>query len=71
MSPAQLAHILLTSSEYLNVFVNDTYQTFLHRAAESGAQAHFSQLLRAGLTGDQLIATLVGSPEYQQTRVGN
>jgi microcystin-dependent protein len=71
MSAAQLALIVLNSSEYHSVFVNSTYQTFLHRPADPEGQSHFSKLMQSGLTDEQLIAALVGSPEYQQTRVGN
>lgn len=66
----QLAQFVLTSTEYSNVFVSNSYQTFLHRSADPAGLAFFVQAMRSGMTDDQVIAVLIGSDEYLQTRVG-
>jgi hypothetical protein len=66
---AQLAFVLLTSQEYENNLVESAYTTFLHRSADPLGLDYFVQLLQAGQTDEQIIARLVGSTEYLQTRV--
>jgi hypothetical protein len=67
---AQLAFVLLSSLEAENNFVESAYATFLHRSADPDGLAHFVQMLQPGQTDEQIIAQLVGSTEYQRTRVG-
>jgi hypothetical protein len=66
----QLALSVLNSQEYDNLFVEHAYESFLERSADPQGLAYFVQSMQAGLTNEQLVAMLIGSTEYQQTRVG-
>jgi hypothetical protein len=63
-SRATVANALMGSLEAKEVIVAGFYQRFLHRAAEGNALTSFATALSHGMRDEQLIALLVGSPEY-------
>src|SRR5205085_3149835 len=56
------------SLEYQTDLVQEMYQRFLHRDADPVGQTVFVTALRAGVSQEDVAATIVSSPEYLQTR---
>ncbi|HEV3003339.1 MAG TPA: CSLREA domain-containing protein [Pirellulales bacterium] len=56
--------------EYRAHVVESLYQTYLHRAADSGGLVSFVDFLTAGGTDEQAAAAIISSPEYFQLRGG-
>ena len=59
------------SSEGRAFQVQNIYQTFLHRGADTGGLQAAVAFLSAGATSEQLKAIILSSPEYFQSRAGN
>lgn len=60
----QVAYALLASQEYRTNLVFAGYDVFLHRPADPSGTASWVADLNAGMTDEQLIASLTSSPEY-------
>jgi len=63
---ANVAFSILKSDERLSVLVDSYYQTFLGRQADAEGRSELFDLLRHGASGEEVIAVIVGSPEYIQ-----
>jgi hypothetical protein len=63
-SRSQFVAILQGSGEFWGHQADLIYQTVLHRAADSAGKAFVLQLLKNGLTIEQVKSTLFGSQEY-------
>ena len=65
-APARLTAIegFLTSPEYRTDFIQNEYTTLLGRAASAGEVSFWLSDLQAGVTQEQLIASLISSPEF-------
>jgi hypothetical protein len=50
--------------------VQEIYQLFLHRAADPGGLEFFTQQLLTGTTFEQVVASVIGSPEFLERDVG-
>ena len=68
-SRSLLALSVTTSVEASQLFVEDAYETYLGRQADPGGLAYYTQSLQTGSTYEQVIAALVGSPEFFQNRI--
>jgi IPT/TIG domain/Domain of unknown function (DUF4214) len=64
MSRAAVASAILGSQERHQDLVQSLYKQFLHRNADPSGLANFVNFLNTGGTDEQVIADLVGSPEY-------
>jgi hypothetical protein len=62
-SATTIATAVLGSSEFRQVQVDDIYEAYLHRAADSGAQV-FVQALSLGASIETIKADILGSQEY-------
>lgn len=60
----QLAATVLGSNEYLAKLVGGYYLRFLRRAADAAGLASWTTFLHSGGTDEQVIASLLSSPEY-------
>lgn len=65
-----LSLFVLTSAEADQGLVEFVFQSFLHRNADPAGLAFFVQALQTGTTFEQLVASVMGSPEYLQHDVG-
>jgi hypothetical protein len=68
VAPAPVAPAAVTPLAPVNQWeqtVNDIYQQTFGRQADAGGMASFTAALNAGMTGEQMRATLVSSPEGQ------
>ncbi len=70
-SRTDLATEVSTSQEADAILVEDAYNAFLGRVADPEGLAAFTQSLENGASFEQVVAALMGSPEYQQNRVGD
>ena len=59
-----IATLVLTSPEAINLRVAGYYQQFLRRPADAMGQASFVSMIMQGFRDEQIIAILMGSPEY-------
>jgi hypothetical protein len=59
-----VAFDLLTSAEHDNDSIASWYQQFLHRAVDPNGQATDFALLQGGVPDENVIAGIIGSPEY-------
>ena len=66
----QLAQFVVTSMEANQNLVQLVYTTFLHRSADPQGLAFNTLTLAQGATFEQLVAFVVGSPEFIQMDVG-
>jgi hypothetical protein len=66
----QLALFVVTSMEANQNLVELVYTDFLHRAADPQGLAFNTQTLANGATFEQLVAFVMGSPEFFQQDVG-
>jgi hypothetical protein len=55
---------VLTSQEAYQDAVDSYYLEFLNRPADPGGLAYFVQQLEAGVSDQDVIASLLSSPEY-------
>src|SRR5262249_50661604 len=55
---------ILTSTEGLRDYVAGLYTQFLHRTADEAGLTSWVNALKAGTTDAQVLAGIVGSPEY-------
>jgi len=69
-SNAQVAQTVLNSVEYRTRLAQSLFQQFLSRAATQTEVNVFSSALQNSVTVEQLIAVIVGSDEYYQSRGG-
>ncbi|HVX13764.1 MAG TPA: TIGR03118 family protein [Pirellulales bacterium] len=69
LTRTQVVAAIEGSAEYRGDEVQTIYQTYLHRAAEAGAQTFGIQYL-GNHTVEQLAALVIGSSEYFQSRGG-
>src|SRR5581483_7815365 len=67
---ADLAGIILASTEYRSILIERYYQRFLHHAADNTGQTTFQNYLSSGGTDEGLIGFLAGSTEYYNVRSG-
>lgn len=63
---AQIAEIIMGSTEYRTLLVRNLYLTLLGRTADAGGEAAFVGFLNSGGTVAQVKAALLGSDEYFQ-----
>jgi uncharacterized protein GlcG (DUF336 family) len=70
MTRPQLVRNIESSTEYRADFVQSVYATYLHHAADPDAVSRLAGLLAGGGTDEQVVATVLGSSEYYQTRAG-
>jgi hypothetical protein len=68
VSDRQVALFVTTSAEAERDLVETAYQAFLLRPADPAALAADVQFLENGGTYEQLVAGIIGSNEYLQTR---
>jgi hypothetical protein len=61
---SQVAMIVLNSNEYRTDLVQSFYQHYLDRAGDAVGLQGFVNGLGRGLTDDDVIAIMIGSPEY-------
>ena len=59
-----VALAILTSAEGDQVRVQGFYQTYLHRAGDSGGVAAWVQQMQAGTRDEDVIAAFLGSAEF-------
>jgi hypothetical protein len=64
LNRAQVDAIVLNTSEYYGHLVQTSYQDFLNRSADNASLVFQVNALQAGFTYQDLLAGLVGSPEY-------
>lgn len=64
VSRTQVAAAIVTSAEHCRDLVQSFYQSFLGRAADSGGLNVFAGFLLQGARDEDVIAYIVGSPEY-------
>ncbi|HJT34392.1 MAG TPA: DUF4214 domain-containing protein [Pirellulales bacterium] len=62
-SRASVADAFLTSHEYRTHLVQNDYLTFLNRAADPGGLTTWLNALNTAFTDQELLATILGSPE--------
>lgn len=62
-SRASVAIGFLTSHEYRTDLVQNDYLTYLNRAADPGGLTTWVNALNAAFTDQELLATILGSPE--------
>jgi Domain of unknown function (DUF4214) len=60
----QAAAIIFTSPEYQMDLVENDYKVVLRRPADSAGLIHWIGLLAAGASPEQILAGILGSPEY-------
>jgi autotransporter-associated beta strand protein len=63
------ARMIFATTEYRQDLVESYYQTYLHRAADTGGLNASVAALANGVTDEMLIAVIVSSPEFQSTQV--
>jgi hypothetical protein len=63
-SRTQIAYDILTSPEYRRDLVNDYYQTYLGRPADSSGLAFWVTELGGGSSDEAVIAGILASPQY-------
>jgi Domain of unknown function (DUF4214) len=68
-SRSSLALSVTTSVEADQLFVENAYETYLGRRADPGGLAYYTQSLQTGSICEQVIAALMGSPEFFQNRI--
>ena len=61
---AQVAAAVFASGEFLNNLVRQDFETYLGRPADAGALAAFVKSLKSGATDQQVLAAVMGSPEF-------
>lgn len=64
LTTLQIAGFLFTSDEFRVNFLKSAYQTYLHRAGDQQGLAALLDAMKHGLRSDQVIASMIGSPEY-------
>jgi hypothetical protein len=62
----QVAQIFVTSDEARTRLIDGYYQTFLHRPPQPSELTGILNAMRQGTTEEQVIASLIDSPEYFQ-----
>jgi hypothetical protein len=67
---AQIANIVLNTSEYYAHLVQTSYQTLLDRPADGPSLVFQVNALEAGFTYQDLLAGIVGSPEFASLASG-
>jgi acyl dehydratase len=65
-SAASVVNRLLASAEAEQALVQSDFQQWLHRPADAAGLQSFQQTLAHGATEADVIAALLGSPEYFQ-----
>lgn len=61
---AQVVHAVFESTEFLSDLIEHDYQTYLGRPADASALDALKAALANGLTEQQLVATIIGSAEF-------
>jgi hypothetical protein len=61
---------VVTSKEYFTDVVDYFYVRFLHRPADPMGEGFFVQQLLGGRTDEQVIASILSSPEYMGIPAG-
>jgi hypothetical protein len=64
---AQVATLILGTSEYFNDLVTSYYSQFLHVLPDAGGLAGFTKALMGGATDETVIADILGSPRFGAT----
>ncbi|HEV3082071.1 MAG TPA: DUF4214 domain-containing protein [Gemmataceae bacterium] len=64
MMRSTIAAVVFGSQEYLQDLVQSYYLTYLKRPPDSGGLAAFVAVMQQGTTDQQVIADILGSPEY-------
>ena len=65
-SRAEVAQLVLRSTEAKQVLVHGFYQTYLHRPVDPGGLDYCVNLMMKGVKEDSVIVTLVTSEEYSR-----
>jgi hypothetical protein len=68
---AQVVEAIQNNDEYRNVVVTELYARLLDRAPDPPGGHFFANLLAQGITVEQIEVSMIGSPEYYQTRAGS
>ncbi len=66
----RVAEQIFTTAEFRQDLVRSDYQRFLNRGADPGGLGAAVAALKSGLRTETLIATIVGSPEYNNRGFG-
>jgi hypothetical protein len=69
-SPSSVIKGIESSTEFRTIEVQDLYQTYLHRSADSGGLQNWVNMLASGGTVEQAAEGIVSSPEYFQLHGG-
>src|SRR5262249_438833 len=64
LSQSGVANAIARSPESLRGIVDGLYLKFLRRAADTGGEANFTSFLQQGGTEEQVINSMLSSPEY-------
>jgi predicted outer membrane repeat protein len=71
LSPQAVANNVARSPEALGLIVDGLYAKLLNRAADPGGRANFVSFLQGGGTVEQVIVSIVTSPEYTNLTSSN
>jgi hypothetical protein len=64
MTPSGVAADIIRSPEAVGLLVDGLYLNLLGRASDAGGRAFFASMLQGGAPLEQVIAIMVGSPEF-------